>query len=419
MEKINADLLKRSLLNKGTISVLALVCIWNLLVPMELVKEQLPLLVTFQLRFHQLLSYLDFRETSVSRVAIAEIDDQSFYYPPFSGTQPTNRRAIADLAKSAADGGAIVVAIDFQLKSPFTSPGDDAVRADDNKYLLGVLGDLALKGIPVVISCGLVRHGKKEWKREPNIIDDGMLPAGILVGYINLPIDKRQLPLEQVAWDWDGRTLKHFDSFALQIVSAFERVENIFPRTRDKKSIGRALNQSEYAYGGFLKTSAFSHSIVSARDVLAGNDQIKKVFRGKIVIIGGDWHQFGENRGPLIESFHSPVGDVPGLYLHANYVEALLDNRFRHAVPIWFGFGFDLVVGMLLYIFFDAVRRPGGRLAVLVVFFIPPFAAYILFANFGLYFDFVLPLSLCFLHLGYSLVQDYLRIRRLLRAPVG
>src|ERR1700687_5970258 len=114
MARINARLLKRSLLNKGTISVLALVSIWNLLVPLEWIKDQLPGLVTVQLRFHQLLSSLDFRETSVSRVAIAEVDDRSFYHPPFSGIQPTNRRALADLAKSVADGGALVVAIDFQ-----------------------------------------------------------------------------------------------------------------------------------------------------------------------------------------------------------------------------------------------------------------------------------------------------------------
>src|SRR5216683_2648002 len=151
MEKIDADLLKRSLLNKGTISVLALVSIWNLLLPLEWVKNEFPRLVTTQLRFHQLLSNLDFRETSVSRVAIAKIDDRSFYYPPFSGTQPTNRRAIADLAKSAADGGALVIAIDFQIKSPYAAPGDDAIRADDNKYLLDVLGDLARKGVPVVL----------------------------------------------------------------------------------------------------------------------------------------------------------------------------------------------------------------------------------------------------------------------------
>jgi CHASE2 domain-containing sensor protein len=412
MEKINADLLRRSLLNKGTISVLALVSIWNLLVPLEWVKEQLPFLVTIQLRFHQLLSYPDFRETSVNRVAIAEVNDRSFYYPPFSGTQPTNRRAIADLAKKAADGGALVIAIDFQLKSPFTSPGDDAVRADDNKYLLDVLGDLARRGIPVVISCGLVRHGKDEWQREPNIFDDGALPPGVLLGYINLPIDKRQIPLQQIAWDWDGKTPKLFDSLALQTASALEQVESIFPKTRDKKSIVKAMEQSEYVYGGFLRTSAFSHTLASARDVLISNGQIEKVFLGKIAIIGGDWHQFGENRGPLIESFHSPVGDVPGLYLHANYVEALLDNRFRHAVPGWFGFGFDLAVGMMLYVFFDAVRGPTGRLGVLAVFCIPPFAAYILFANFGLYFDFVLPLTLCFMHLGYSLFRDYLRMKK-------
>jgi CHASE2 domain-containing sensor protein len=364
------------------------------------------------MEFHQLLSYLDFREISVDRVALVEIDDKSFYHPPFSGIQPTNRRAIADLAKTAAESGALVVAIDFQLKSPFAYPGDDDVRSLDNRYLLDTLGNVAKSGTPVVITCGFVRKGRSEWIRDPNIVDDGMLPPGVAVGYINIPVDSREIPLEETAWNWDGGPKTSFDSFALQIVSSYEGVKRIYPATKQKKAIVGALKHHEFVYGGFLKNSAFSHSLISTQDLLAGSDEARKLCRGRIVMIGGDWHQYGENRGPPIEKFRSPVGDIPGLFLHANYVEALLDNNFRPAVPAWFGVTFDLVVGILLYICFHAVKRVVGRIGVLVVFSVPAWATYFLFANLGRYLDFVLPLSLCFIHLAYQLVENYIRMRR-------
>jgi len=101
----------------------------------------------------------------------------------------------------------------------------------------------------------------------------------------------------------------------------------------------------------------------------------------------------------LIESFPSPVGSVPGLYLHANYIESLLDNRFKQSVPRWLAVILDFFLSMLMYLSFNSVTQTSKRLGVLVAFLLPLTAAYFLFANAGRYLDFMIPLSLCFIDL--------------------
>ncbi len=160
------------------LSVLAIVLLWNLAFESESVRQQFPFLLAAQLRFHQILSSLNPRTPRVNRVVLVEVDDNTFWYPPVSGIQPTNRRFLADLALKAAEGGAALVAIDFQLKSPFSSPGDDNVRKADNSYLLDSINKITKMKIPVVLTCGLVETDTGGWKEEPNIFDRTELRRG-------------------------------------------------------------------------------------------------------------------------------------------------------------------------------------------------------------------------------------------------
>lgn len=369
-------------------------------------KENFPPLVNAQLWWHQFVSrpipLASVRRPRTKWVALAEVDDTAFWNPPLSGIQPTNRRFIADIAKNAADAGAALIALDFKLKSPNDKVGDDPVRADDNRYLFASLAQIANTGTPVVLGCGFVRDAGGAWKEEPNIVDDRRLPALEGFGYINLPEDPRQLPLWQDARLPDNSSTEKFDSFALRIVNRFEELTNIAPRTAQNWTIQTATNLGEFVYGGFLPTSEFLK--IPAEKLAKGDPDAKRLCRDKIVIVGATWHQDG-GRGDLIDGHLSPIGFVPGVYLHANYVESLLDDRYALALPWHYSLPLELIFGLLLYVSYHWTRGTTAAIAVLAVFFIPFAIGYFLLANLGVYFDSILSLIPSFIHLGI----DYIR----------
>jgi len=51
-----------------------------------------------------------------------------------------------------------------------------------------------------------------------------------------------------------------------------------------------------------------------------------QVLRGRIVLIGDD---------SATDTYPTPVGDMPGVFLQANYIESLLDDRYFKTFPAW------------------------------------------------------------------------------------
>jgi CHASE2 domain-containing sensor protein len=121
------------------------------------------------------------------------------------------------------------------------------------------------------------------------------------------------------------------------------------------------------------------------------------------------WHQYAKNRGPPIEESQTPVGSIPRVYLQANYVEDLLARRYQGQVSPWFAFLIELTGGLSMYGAYHALK--GTRLALfaasltIVVFLI----AYVLFANLGIYLDFVPLLFIILVHIAY---EHYRRSRQ-------
>jgi len=359
-------------------------------------------ILSIELFVHRILSRLDWRQQKSKFVTVVEVDDAAFWHPPFSGVQPTNRHALADVALAAAKQGATVIAFDFAWKAPDWHPGDDNIRTKDNGYLLQTVSQIASgKGlprpVPIVVTTGLVDNKQGAWIREPNIFDDSAFQkAGATVGHINLPWDPRQIPLDMKAWEWNSQYEREFDSLGLQIARAYEMAAHITPSVTEVGAIRTAIGSDKFVYGGFLERDAFP--VVSATDMLASSGKAR-FCANRIVLIGGTWHEYSEGNGPLIESFRSSVGSVPGVYLHANYVESLLDGRFNSAVPPWLAVLVDLILAAFLTI---AVRIPKkflSRVTLLLVLLCPIFFAYVVSASLGLYLDFVVALLLLIIHL--------------------
>jgi CHASE2 domain-containing sensor protein len=364
----------------------------------EKVQVAFPSLLRWQLRVNKVIYRLGVPEYRSTRVVLVEIDDATFWHPPLSGILPTNRRFIADLARIAARSGAAVVALDFQLRSPFSSPGDDNIRRGDNEYLLSTIRKIA-KDVPLVLACGLSVNTEGEWRRIPSIFDDRALPMGTLVGHINLRSDLRLIPPRVEAWKWDGASRRSFDSFAFQIANAYD------PRIGQDATVRRTILRGESLYGGFVKDSVFVK--ISAGKLWTQTDQsIDALLRNRIVIIGGVWHLDGGRGGPLVDGFLSPIGILPGMYVNANYVEALIDQRFTTGIPRWIIASAVVSVAALLSFLFFWVKRLVYRFAILGFFLSAWLVSSGILAYKGQQLDFTTPVVLCFFQLFLAYFED-------------
>jgi len=376
---------------KGFAVTVALVLGGTILFHSSFVREQLPWLVAMQLWVHRVVTSATPRSRDVKVVTPVEIDDGAFWNGPPSGRTPTNRRYLADLIQKAADRGAAVVALDFRLTTATNELKDVPAYATENAYLLATIENVSAT-TPVVLTTFLVAE-RGEWRRAPNIFTDGALPPNVTVGHLNMPDDLRHIALAMPARDETTHELKSIPSFAERIVAAYESAAHLHTRTSLKSRIMLATRNHEFVYGDFITLETFRNDAVTSTELLtAGN---VACCRNRVVLIGGTWHEYGPNTGPFIDRFSSPAGELPGMYMHANYVEALLDDRFSVELPTGLAIIADIFLGLALYSSYHKKRR----FAIIGLCAIPFVFGYVLVANLGIFADAVLPFSLCFVHL--------------------
>lgn len=362
---------------------------------MEEHTTEFPWLIRWQLRWAALLSKLDMRAPVVERVTVVEIDDNTFW-KRLAGVLPTDRKFLAQLVRngSGANGGpkAALIAIDIKLVSPYDKPEDDRSRRSANTDLLQAVKEAGDRGVPTVLTDSLVEHATK---REPNIFDDSQWAAGTRFGYINLPGDKRMIPLETDVENWDGKDAR-WSSFGLVTALTYNRVRHMAPVTESNPVLRRAIAADEFVEGGFLKAGDFPH--VSAAAIADAKPKEAALIDQRIMMIGSTWHQSAYNRGAPADAFLTPAGEMPGIYVHANYVEAMLDGRIRLPVSRTAATMWDLILGLFVIVLLDRISSVPNLLIVCAVCVLPLRASYVFFINLGLYLDFVLPLILLFIH---------------------
>jgi CHASE2 domain-containing sensor protein len=406
--------------------VLAVVLSFNVIVKLDVIQEQLPFVVRWQYAFHRALASVYPRELKARVVKAVEIDTALHQE---WGEPATNRKYIAGLVENAAKGHAAVVVLDFKLVVPEgKAEGSDAEeRKEQNALLLEAVESATQAGTEVVVPCWLAAAADhRQFVRRPSIFHDSELPlanskkvagaqekakglcgrpACATLGNINLPIDKRQIPLLAPMAADDPCA----ESLSLAAVNAYEERTGIFPRTREDHKLEKAIEEKEFVFGSFLTEERFPK--IPARALAEGNEEAERSCLGQILVIGGNWRgDFG--RGERVDAYDTPAGTMAGMYLHANYIEALLDERYQKEVPLWLGLVLDLVVGAGLYVSFHRANTLKGKLRILGLFFVPLAASYVAVANAGFYLDFILPLLGCFVHLGVEFARDYAHLRK-------
>lgn len=442
------------------LTVLAVVFGTNLIIEFGVLTSVFPLFHKLQLESHEVLCWLLPRPASAKWTRMVAIDEK--LHEKLGVV--TDRSYLAALVRNAAQGDAAVIVLDFQftLLNGMKDGEDDPTRARMNDDLKNAIFDAAKLGVPVIVPCWLDRDKKTVF---PSVFADTSLPLawdGVCAypacarrGNVNPADDERKIPLRSDMHLDPGRSKECQDSLALATVMAYEEATHREPRTRDKPTIAEALRDYRYVYGSFIaekrspkdkaeaeakcappsaeeKCETDDTEVAAAGVVAEQPEQNCKIAnfqtipirclhkkqaeamreaRTRIVIIGGEWKE-APGRPDLFDEHETSVGPMLGMYLHANYIETLLDDRYMKEVPAVPALLFDIVVAALLYLSYHRAKNTRGRYVILSVFLIPLMTGYIVFVTLGYYLDFVLPLAGCFVHLGFEFVSDDIEMRR-------
>jgi CHASE2 domain-containing sensor protein len=362
-------------------------------------KQYFPWLVTLQSKAFVLLEHLEARQPRATHTALIVIDDDT-HFKLLGDPSITDRRFLARIVRNAARAGAAVVALDINVR---VDPNETALHGPADAALVGsfrVIGD-ASPSVPAVVTTGFVA-GSNPPQEEANFVPDGAWPPNVSVGFDEGPAaDPRELPLALSGKDVAG-TWREFHSFSLQIADAYDAALHIAPPVSRTPRLERAIDEREFVDGTFLPADAFPE--VSAAAVARGDRAALTIVAHRVAIVGGAFHEAYKSDN-WVDRHDTPLGPMQGVEVHANYVEALLDDRTKVPLPAPVAFAIDLLLGIGMVAIFRRARSSLGRAWLLALVFVPLAFSYVAFVNFSYSLDFALPLVLLGLHFGLDVYR--------------
>ena len=271
--------------------------------------------------YHSQMMMRDRSQLYPKRTSLVLLDDDDYWGNSYQSRTPLKRDVIADLLDKLDSLGVSTVALDMDLRSP---------RPDDPNF---EYADYKVEDAKLIAAIGA------DVCRRPSCC------AGFFDSV------------------WDGRLLGdaidlHREAAAVAVCEA--RVHSIALRhATDCRNAApgewrhAGLNvarghrdcrpDSEGRFLGIYRTglSRFSEYLGEAdfgpkngRQFIFSGNQIMKTdpaalkdqLADKLVFVGAKWHANAYGVGPLVDQHNSPGGMEPGVMLHANYVEAMLDR---------------------------------------------------------------------------------------------
>jgi CHASE2 domain-containing sensor protein len=165
-----------------------------------------------------------------------------------------------------------------------------------------------------------------------------------------------------------------------------------------------------FPFGGWLKPDEFDR--LDAESVLTLETmELHDKVAGKLVFVGSNWHQLGWKTGPLSDSHLTPIGPLPGVFVHANYAEAILAEDYYWPAPEWVAYVLEIGVLLAMALLLALEMNPLKTLTIVIVSSLLFIAAgYILLQNLGIYFDFFIPLIFLLLHFSADRILEWRRI---------
>lgn len=331
------------------------------------------------------------RVTTVAKnTRLVLIDDDVYWSDELARRVPLNRDYLAKLVSILAKAEPTVIALDIDLRSPNPEKGPNELEAYrvETENLFSTIKKVA-KDRRVVLATSVVSDDAG-YSVSPNVFDNYNFEGSkVSHGYVTLPKDLRQVPLSVPLKNSSARET----SFAAAIV-----------KTQDEGVVSAAEQYEHrgFPYGSFYSPEEFKKVNASALAQMTDSD-LKDALQGKIVIVGGAWHT-GSYKGDkpgydgAVDLHFTPAGNIPGAFVHANYVEALLGGVHRQ-VPEAVAIVIEVLCSLLVATVFaleGSLRQKFGRVLLLSLLLV--IMSYLMWQNLGLYFDFFIPFLLLSIH---------------------
>ena len=230
----------------------------------------------------------------------------------------------------------------------------------------------AMAHLPVFVADCLPPHDKEAHSN----------PFRVRAGFDLAPEDKRKVPL--IAYTDENVKCP---SFALQVADAYNAAmgwPSVMSRLEEKTEGGqqfvysevlpenshedaasepsfleRALNKLDTTFRFSMTSDSgdqyrFRH--LSAVDVHENRDNrqwLAANMEHRVVLIGGHRHAHATAEGvpegqDWVDYHVGPSGAMVGMYVHANYIQGLLDNRTPYAIGRWTGVAIDLGIALFV-----------------------------------------------------------------------
>jgi adenylate cyclase len=128
------------------------------------------------------------------------------------------------------------------------------------------------------------------------------------------------------------------------------------------------------------------------------------VFRDKIVLIGADTAE-------LHDYFSTPFSSsiqTPGVEIHANFIEMVLQQKYLRHLDFWFYTGIQAILAILLWFIWNRVRPAWGAILLFILAPASYLVAYLSFINDALILPIVQGILLLFALYLVALVKQYL-----------
>jgi|SRR5215213_635137 len=303
------------------------------------------------LRFLQALTP---KSTLPHHTALVLIGDDEYWSAALGGRAPMRRDYLARLVRELEKASPAVIALDFDLHSTSVD-GQPLVAPEyeqETKFLLEEIRMASARGTTVVLSRTLAFHDD-QYVTKSDIYNDFEFGNGqVRTGFTLLPDDVRSVPLDVTLRD--GRRI---DSFAVAAIRAY--------KTNALEGID--FKDSIYPYAIYVRPEAFS--AVSSSKILNENSDAdwREALKYKIVIVGGNWHTNGDGQGPIAASFDTPVGMLSAPFIHANYIEAILDGRTYSPIDDRYLIAAEFVLALIIALVFALEIQPQFKLGIIML----------------------------------------------------
>jgi CHASE2 domain-containing sensor protein len=312
------------------------------------------------------------------------VDDQEYWKGDLARRVPIRRDYLAHLVHNLDLCDPEAIALDFDLRSPATdgSLKENPQYSGETRELISEVLQVSMRR-PVILPATIESYPGDLYTVDSAVYDGIRLEKGkIQVGYIQPPDDAREVPVA-VKLRQGGK----IDSFAEAIV-----------RARHERVLARVGTDDSLPLGTFMPEKRFRK--ITAFEVLHGpSKQACEAIQHNIVIAGASWHQHSFNEGELADLHATPLGPLRGVFLHANYVEALLDSRtfvpLEENISRLIELIFTSVIALLLAAKVSAWRKAGAVAGCCLLCIL---VSYVAWQNLGIFFDFFFPVLLLLIH---------------------